>query len=388
MRLRLNTIPATVGLVLLVTNAWSQIHDSSFVVRPGVVLLQRMDDAGPWQVNVLEIDLKQPGLEIGSARAFNTYRGRERTSSIAARKNDSLMHIVAAINADFFSLETGENMNYQIIGGEFVKAFSVKTPPRSQFGMTMSGRPVMQRYSFDGRVVWKNGAISVISGINHFRKRNAVTLFNKYVGKSSPIDSTGLGARDRVLASCGRRGDTLLFTIVGGVYMGGGAPVSHTSLALSLVGDSETRRNMSAGDTVRVVYSLHPSHGSLSTLVGGTPRVVHSGKNVAGSEEYLEGTAEDFSSKRHPRTGVGFSRDSTTLYFITVDGRQQSSVGMTLPEFADLMISLGVSEGLNLDGGGSTTMVVEGKVVNSPSDAAGERPVGNCLLLVEHRLRH
>jgi exopolysaccharide biosynthesis protein len=55
---------------------------------------------------------------------------------------------------------------------------------------------------------------------------------------------------------------------------------------------------------------------------------------------------------------------------------------MTLAEFADLMISLGVYQGLNLDGGGSTTMVVEGKIVNSPSDATGERPVANCLLVV------
>ena len=55
---------------------------------------------------------------------------------------------------------------------------------------------------------------------------------------------------------------------------------------------------------------------------------------------------------------------------------------MTLPEFAGLMIGAGVTEGVNLDGGGSTVMVVEGKIVNAPSDAAGERPVANGLLLV------
>jgi exopolysaccharide biosynthesis protein len=58
---------------------------------------------------------------------------------------------------------------------------------------------------------------------------------------------------------------------------------------------------------------------------------------------------------------------------------------MSLAEFGDLMIRSGVYQGLNLDGGGSTTMVVDGVVVNSPSDAAGERPVANCLLLLERR---
>jgi exopolysaccharide biosynthesis protein len=66
---------------------------------------------------------------------------------------------------------------------------------------------------------------------------------------------------------------------------------------------------------------------------------------------------------------------------VTVDGRQNNSAGMSLPEFAKLMVSLGIAQGLNLDGGGSTTMLINGEVVNSPSDPTGERPVGNCLLL-------
>jgi exopolysaccharide biosynthesis protein len=374
--------------ILFDHDARSQIHDTSRVVRPGVVHLKRIDTSGPWQINVLTIDLNQPDLTIESARARDLYRGRERTSSIANRKNSSLMHVVAAINADFFSLESGESMNYQIIGGEFVKAFSVKSPPRSQFGMTMSGRPLIERYSFVGHVYWNNGTTSEVSGINHFRRRNAVTLFNRHAGESSPIDSTGLGTRDRVLAPCGRSGDTLLFVIAGGVYVGGGAPVSDTTAVLSLVGESETKRNISIGDTVRIMLSLDPNRSSLRTLIGGAPLIVHGRRNVTASDDYLEGTAADFSSKRHPRTGVGFSRDSTIVYFITVDGRQESSMGMTLSEFAELMISLGVAEGLNLDGGGSTTMVVSGSIVNQPSDAAGERPVGNCLLLVEHTSNH
>jgi exopolysaccharide biosynthesis protein len=54
---------------------------------------------------------------------------------------------------------------------------------------------------------------------------------------------------------------------------------------------------------------------------------------------------------------------------------------MTIPELEALMIELGCVEALNLDGGGSTTMVIRGKVVNSPSDPTGERPVSDALLV-------
>ena len=58
---------------------------------------------------------------------------------------------------------------------------------------------------------------------------------------------------------------------------------------------------------------------------------------------------------------------------------------MTLEEFADLMIEEGIYQGLNLDGGGSTTMIVNNKIVNSPSDKTGERKIGNCLVLVKRK---
>ena len=99
-------------------------------------------------------------------------------------------------------------------------------------------------------------------------------------------------------------------------------------------------------------------------------------------KDFPENAEASLYAKRHPRSGIGFSRDSTTLYLFAVDGRQESSAGMSLPEFARLMVSVGAYEGLNLDGGGSTTMVINGEIVNSPSDPTGERPIGNCLLLV------
>ncbi len=84
---------------------------------------------------------------------------------------------------------------------------------------------------------------------------------------------------------------------------------------------------------------------------------------------------------RHPRTGLGLSRDHTRLYLVVVDGRSSTSVGMTCAELAALLLELGAWEAINLDGGGSTTMYVEGLgVVNRPSDGH-ERVVGNHLAI-------
>jgi exopolysaccharide biosynthesis protein len=70
---------------------------------------------------------------------------------------------------------------------------------------------------------------------------------------------------------------------------------------------------------------------------------------------------------------------------LVVDGRSQRSVGATLVELAALMRRLGAWNAMNFDGGGSTTMVVGGTVVNAPSDPAGEREIGSALAVVRKR---
>jgi hypothetical protein len=191
----------------------------------------------------------------------------------------------------------------------------------------------------------------------------------------------------RVVAQAG---DTLVFQSAGAPRSGGGTAIEAGEAILAGGGAAAevVRRHAgSLGSTtqLRVVTSFVPKRGRLCTLVGGWPRLVVDGRSIADSADRLEGTFARFSTTRHPRTGVGFSRDSATLYLVTVDGRSESSSGMSLAEFAALMQALGVAQGLNLDGGGSTTLVIRGQVVNHPSDSTGERKVGNALLVTRRR---
>lgn len=94
-----------------------------------------------------------------------------------------------------------------------------------------------------------------------------------------------------------------------------------------------------------------------------------------------------FVTNRHNRTALGIKDDGTIVLF-TVDGRFKESAGMSLPELIKTLSWLGCRDAINLDGGGSTTMYLNGQVKNYPSDNgrfdhSGERGVSNCILVIK-----
>lgn len=102
--------------------------------------------------------------------------------------------------------------------------------------------------------------------------------------------------------------------------------------------------------------------------VGGFQIVLKNGKVVDNPPDYNKGLV-------HPRTGVGISGDGRFLYFLVIDGRQEGfSVGATVKEVGAWLKSLGAAEGINMDGGGTSTLVIAGaagkpKVLNQPINA-------------------
>ena len=136
-----------------------------------------------------------------------------------------------------------------------------------------------------------------------------------------------------------------------------------------------------AGDLVDAEVRLAPI--DVQEAVGGRPIVVSDSTITLAARDTVS-----FAMTRHPRTAVGVSRDGRRLWLVTVDGRQpQHGAGMSLLELGNLMRSLGAVEAVNLDGGGSTAMVIRSRsgelvVANTPSDTQGERAVGNALAVV------
>ncbi|MDQ6871255.1 MAG: phosphodiester glycosidase family protein [Gemmatimonadota bacterium] len=378
--------------VLWAVSTPGQQFDSSIVrtVAPGVLHRRVVVKGGPWHVNVLEVDLRQPGLSIRAVRAHDSFGGRETISSMVERYRGP-GKAVGAVNGDFFNIRsTGESENNVVIEGQYWKGVRVTDSPydtfdtiHSQFGIDWQNRPAIERFQFAGVMTGPHERTVNLDALNFWPDSSAVVLYTRTFGDSTPGDSTGRHPLVVPLRSVGQKGDTLLFQVTGKTRQGWSLPLA-TGAAFLAGGSrrSELRALVRQAGPLRVVPHLVPDRGRLRTVVGGWPRLIMHGRSVAARGDSLEGTFPRFSSGRHPRTGVGISADSTKLFLITVDGRRESDSGMSLSELASLMLDLGVYEGMNFDGGGSTTMVVEGHVVNSPSDETGERPVGSGLLVV------
>ncbi|MGB9619437.1 MAG: phosphodiester glycosidase family protein, partial [Armatimonadota bacterium] len=113
-------------------------------------------------------------------------------------------------------------------------------------------------------------------------------------------------------------------------------------------------------------------------VTAGGPRIIRNG--VVGWEP--EPDIPDQTS-RQPRTGAALSSDYRRLILATVDGRQPGfSIGVTANQLGDLLKEFGGYNGLSFDGGGSTTMVINGTTVNSPSDGS-DRRIANCLMVLD-----
>lgn len=375
-------LPATAA-----AQQWDSV--TSRVVAPGVTYKRIVQLSGPWRVNVLEIDLRQPGLKLLGVKAKDSFVGREKTSEMAARYSGP-GKVVAAVNTDFFVVKTGETENNVVIEGEMSKGVTVSDSPfdsfnnlHSELGIDWNNRSWIERYGLRGRVVQGSHSVA-LDGLN-FRPpyKNYVALFTGFAGDSSPRDTLHNDVSNLPLRLVARNGNTTTYTIAGTVSKGSRAPLTSGAL---LVAEGRMRDSLRAmvkrGGQIRITTGLNPDHGNLRTVVGGWPRIVRNGRSVAEWADVEEGTFPRFSAIRHPRTGAGISRDGNTLYLLTVDGRRESDGGMSLIELAHFMIGLGAHDAMNFDGGGSTTMVIEGQVVNRPSDTTGERPVGSAMLVI------
>lgn len=134
--------------------------------------------------------------------------------------------------------------------------------------------------------------------------------------------------------------------------------------------------NFSVGDTVKIDLYATPDLNGVTTAFGGGTMLLKNGEKTAITHNV---------SGYNPRTAVGTDKTGKKIFLVTVDGRQYVSKGVTLSELADIMKELGADNALNLDGGGSTRMVVKSPfnsaihTANSPTE---NRKVINALGIV------
>ena len=365
-------------------------------IAPGIVHYGLKRPTGPFSAQIVTVPVRSR-YEFIAARAHDSLFGRERVTDIVRRRQARGEKIRIALNADFFDLRggTGVNENNQILEGEIWKATPVTDSPfdtfrnsHSQFAIGADGRPYIDRFSYAGVLEGTCGRFA-LDGVNTVpRVPNALVLFSAAYGSAPRRDSVHSPRELAVRASpeTGPGIGTLELSLDGRPPVANAeATIARGRAVLGAYGTTVTRLDSIArcSGLLRVRHGFRPDRGRLTMVIGGWPRVVDDGRNVGGIADSLEGTFPRFSAQRHPRSAIGFNRDSSRVYLVAVDGRQATYDGMTLAELGDFLISLGVFQGMNFDGGGSTTLVIDGRIVNQPSDSAGERPVGNAILVRE-----
>ncbi len=319
----------------------------------------------PWTFDVVEVDLTKPETRLETVKAQDTFGGYERTSSMSKRKSYEGHQVIAAVNGDFYG--GGNPTNAQVIKGEIIKG----PISRDVFGYTEDKKVFINPTTYSG-TLYSGTSEYDITGINRDRATDALIYYNHYYGASTGTNEFGTELTLTAIDEWVVNGEVR--AIVNEKTSTGDAALTDSTFVLSGHGSSKSILDgFQAGDTVVVEHQLLPGFDNIKEVVGGRGKFLNSGNNEGDWPE------------RHPRTAVGFNADSTKLYLMTVDGRQSTSAGMTLTEMGEFMKRFGVENALNLDGGGSTTMVVHNEVANSPSDGSGERAVANALMVVSSK---
>lgn len=332
----------------------------------------------PMSVWLLRLDPAQ--IELRAALANDEVMGTEVVSSIAERHR-----ALAAINAGFF-LANGDpagvfTMNRQLI--------SDTRRPRGAVGVWRDSSGV--KLAFARLRATATLAIGQgkkqdripIDGVDTTRIRGQLMLFTPTYHTDTDAAAGGLEwVIDR------RKGQpTGPLRVVSGPHNNGRTKIPATGFVLSFGGTTAPPglARLKKGAVASIQVSYDPLEGEPQTwsfaqdIVGGAGLLIRDGRDV--EDWTVEAFNKGFAEGRHPRTMIGTAQDGT-IWLVTVDGRQpQLSVGMTLLELRALAHRLGLVNALNLDGGGSTTMWVQGQVVNSPSDATGPRKVSDALLV-------
>ncbi|MFF0703620.1 phosphodiester glycosidase family protein [Streptomyces tendae] len=363
-------------------------------------------DRGPWHVDVLTIDPRTFRGTLGASYGPDL-EDRETTSALSASATAT-----AAVNAGFFVLDPKAGAPGDPAGVGVYDGRLLSEPVAGRPGLVVHDngrRTEITRLTWRGLITGRGSSLP-LDGVNRVPGliRNCgggagdtptslplhdvtctdpdeLVTFTPEYGARTPggegVEAV-LDAHERVVELRSPRGGTI---------PPGGSSIQATGervadlTALARVGD-----RLSVSTTLLDARGRRISPSPRTDIVNGGPELVRDGRiHVTPATDGMV-HADDPSwyygwvHKRNPRTLAGVDAAGRTV-LVTADGRGTGSLGLSIGESAEVAKSLGLRDAVNLDGGGSTTMVAEGTVLNSPSDAAGERPVGDALLILPHR---
>jgi len=328
----------------------------------------------PWSINVVKFERSRSDLAFTTTLAGDRVLGLATPSRQISSVSAKVGVPVAAINADFYQTEnqanSGDPRGLQIIDGELVSSPN----GGAAFWIDAKNQPHVADVNSRFQVTWPNGRRAPF-GLNEERDSGAAVLFTpRFYGSTRTRDG-----RELVLEPV--QADSAFALRIGEEYTlkvrevreRGNTRIAPGTVVLSL-GPALANRlpESEPGMLLKLSTATAPDLRGAKVAVGGNPIMIADGKGTEGSARK--------SDQRHPRTALGWNDDY--FFFVQVDGRQGGfSVGMALPELTDYMLHLGCTQAMNLDGGGSSTLWLKGRVMNRPC-YGHEREIASCLVLV------
>ncbi len=326
---------------------------------------------GPWFINVLRIDLNRATLKI--VHALDEGVGLETVSSLAAR-----YRAPAATNGGYFRTTgtyRGDSIGFLVLDRNLI---SEPYNERAEFGLIDAGdktEVIFGHLKFSGEIA-VGSAKHPIQGLNRPLSPDDLVIFTPkfhHTTLTNPVGIEVVVRHNRVVSV----GD-----------LKGSSEIPSDGYVISAVGQSREWVKTHVRKNLKITFSWQidpiesegkPDWMRAYSMLGGGPQLIKGGQIAITDKQ--EKMAAGFATDRHPRTAIA-KLESGKLLLVTVDGRQPGiSTGMSLYMLTDLLLEFGAVEAINLDGGGSTTMVVHNKIVNRPSDQTGERPVSDAILV-------
>ncbi len=315
---------------------------------------------GPVRVHVIDVDPRSAAIEVRPALAASTVHDRASLTRIVQRSG-----AWGGVNGGYFA-RSGPPLGMLVIDGEWVRD---PWGGRTVLGIAQDGKLLMDRLSFDGRVVFSSHGWQPLAAINRgHEQQDTLVMFNRYWG------GTVEGAKGRARLAVDASG-----AVIAKVTDGSAVAIPAGGFVLSGMGRmAASLDRIEPGCMVTPRLTTTPRWPALAQAIGGGPRLVKDGrKHITASPE---GFQPDIYASAPSRTAVGISADGRLLLVVAEGAGERERYGMTLEELASTMIKLGARDAMNLDGGGSTTLVADGRLLNAPSDGA-ERRVSNALLV-------
>lgn len=366
-------------------------------IGPGTKLTQlHLSGSQPMDVHYITLDLSTPNLSIRTV-AGNTSNGLEKTSSMAQRSSINGNQFIAGVNGDFYDVTTtypdGSTRPRKTTYTSIIDGKIRKTSPQAhQFIVDNNGKPYINTLSVALGSITNGTETAALGGMNlesinssgDAAADNAVTVYTsdgwkstyqtQFAGNCAEVTAkylsgsaieTGKQCQVEITSAANSTGNTVI-PANGVVLLGRGSGKSFIE-------------SLKPGDIITIDNTLALLDGTTVIpfqAMGGNPKTVANG--IALESDGTRPDAVDI----HPRTGIGISQDGTKVIMMVIDGRG-ASIGATTRQLGDLMVYAGVYEGLNMDGGGSSTCYTAPfGVVNKCSDAAGERAVAASIFAV------